>query len=216
MIFINFKTYPEATGEKAVELANICAEVSLQTKVKIVIGLQALDIFRVASQVKISIFAQHLDPIIPKRNTGWVTALAVKKAGAEGVFLNHSEHPFLSFSDLGETIKAAKRENLETLVFVKDLISSVKVDCFKPDYIALEDPSLIETSTPMISLPKNHKLIRDFIQSINSTPLIGAGIKTKEDIFQSLKIGIKGVVLSSGFVLAADPKATLLSLASAF
>ena len=91
MIVINFKTYLQATGEKAVELASICDEVAEETGVKIVIGLQATDIFRVASQIKIPLFAQHIEAVEPGRNTGLITAAGVKKAGASGVFLNHSE-----------------------------------------------------------------------------------------------------------------------------
>lgn len=216
MIFINFKTYPGATGERAVELASICYDVCQETGVKIAIGLQTADIFRVASQIRLPIFSQHVDSVIPGKNTGAITALALKKAGAVGAFLNHSEQPFLSFKNLEEAVNLAKKEDLETLVFVKDLLSAVKVDQFQPNYIALEEPSLIGTSTSMISRLQNHDLIRKFIQSIKVTPLIGAGIKTREDIFQSLKIGIKGVVLSSGFVLAPNPKTILLNLASAF
>lgn len=216
MIVINFKTYPQATGKKAVELAHICAEVAEEIGIKIIIGLQSTDIFRVASQVKIPIFAQHCDSAAPGRHTGSNTALALKQAGASGVFLNHSEHSFFSFGDLGMAIERAKDQELETLVFVKDKKIAVKVDEFKPKYMALEDPALIGGEIPMIEKPDNFKLIRGFIESIKAVPLIGAGIKTREDVFASLKIGIKGVALSSGFVKAQNPKGALLSLTSAF
>jgi len=216
MIVINFKTYPQATGEKAVELARICQEVSEETSVKVVIGLQATDIFRVASEIKIPIFSQHIEPAEAGRNTGFTTASAVKKAGATGVFLNHSEHPFSRFSDIEKAVQLAKEQKLETLVFVKDIEATVKADKFKPTYVALEEPDMVGGDTSMISLPKYHKIIREFIESTESIPLIGAGVKTKEDVFNSLKIGIKGVVLASGFVKAEDPKKALLSLVSAF
>jgi triosephosphate isomerase len=216
MIILNFKTYPQATGEKAVELASICQEVAEETGVKIIIGLQVSDIFRAASQIKIPIFSQHGDPVEPGENTGFTSALALKKAGAAGVFFNHSEHPFPTFESLGKAINLAKKENLETLVFVKDIPGARKADEFKPDYLVLEDPHLIASETAMIEKPENFQFIRDFIKSTQAMPLIGAGIRTKEDVFQSLKIGLKGVGLSSAFVKADNPQEVLLSLASAF
>lgn len=216
MIFLNFKTYPESTGENAVELARIAAEVSQQTGVRIVVALQAADIFRVASQIKIPIFAQHIDPVEPVRNTGHITALAVKKAGASGVFLNHSEHFYYDFYQLKKAIDFCKDQELETLVFSKDIRIAEKIDKFLPNYIALEEPSLISSDQSMIADPKYFPIIRTFIETIRTVPLIGAGIQSREDVFQSLKIGIKGVVLSSAFVKAQDPKQFLLSLTSAF
>ncbi len=216
MIFLNFKTYAQATGKNAVELARIAAEVSEQTGVKIVVVLQATDIFRVASQIKIPIFAQHVDSVEPSRNTGYITALAAKKAGASGVFLNHSEHFYYDFYQLKKTINFCKDQDLQTLIFSKNIKIAEKIDKFLPNYIALEEPSLISGDKSMIADPKFFSIIRTFIETIRTIPLIGAGIKTREDVFHSLKIGIKGVVLSSGFVKSPDPKKFLLNLASAF
>jgi len=216
MIVVNFKTYPQATGEKAVGLAEICQEVMEETGVKVIIALQATDIFRVASQIKVPIFAQHADYFEPGRHTGWTTALALKKAGASGVFFNHSEHRFYSFADLGKAISLSKTQGLETLVFVKDIKIALKADKFKPDYMALEEPSLVAGDTAMVELHQYHQTIRQFIQSIKAPPLVGAGIRTREDVFNSLKIGIKGVAFSSGFVKTDNPKEVLLSFASAF
>jgi len=43
--------------------------------------------------------------------------------------------------------------------------------------------------------------------------MIGAGVKSKKDGEISLKIGAKGVGLSSAFVLAKDPKKILSEIA---
>ena len=217
MIIINFKTYPQATGEKAVKLAQVCQEAVEETGIKIVIGLQTADIYRVTSQVKIPVFAQHFEPLEPGRSTGWTTALALKQAGARGVFLNHSEHPYPpNFVELKKAVKMAKQEGLEVLVFAANLEAAKRIDQFNPDYIALEEPSLVSGETAMVEKPELQHVIKVFSQSIRSFPLIGAGIKTKEDIIKSLKLGIKGVALASGFVKADDPKIVLQSLASAF
>lgn len=216
MIVINFKTYPQASGAHAVRLAKICEQASQEAKVNIWVALQATDIFRVASQVKVPIFGQHVDPFLPGKGTGLTTTLALKQAGAYGVLLNHSEHPFHTFENLATAIKLAKTEGLKTLVFARDLAVAQKVDQFNPDYLALEEPTLISSETAMIDKPKAHHLIRKFVSSVKATSLIGAGIKNREDIFHNLKLGIKGVVLASHFILSSDPKAFLLSCTSAF
>lgn len=216
MIVINFKTYPQSTGEKAVALAKVCQEVAEKSKVKVVIGLQAADIYRVSSLVKVPIFAQHLDPLEPGRNTGWTMASSLREAGAAGVFLNHSEHAFANLSDLEKAIRLAKDEGLESLVFSKDLETSMVIDKFNPDYIALEEPSLVAGETPMTEVSRFRPMIKEFSRAIKSFPLIGAGVKTKEDVIESLKLGVKGVAFASGFVKAEDPKAVLLSFASVF
>ena len=217
MIIINFKTYPQATGEKAVELAKICQEVTGETGVKIIIGVQTADIYRVSLKVKIPVFAQHFEPLKPGRNTGWTTALSLKQSGASGVFLNHSEHPYPpNFVELEKAVKMAKEEKLEVLVFASNLEIAKRIDKLNPDYIALEEPSLVSGESAMIEKPELKHVIKVFSQSIKSFSLIGAGIRTRQDVIKSLKMGVKGVAFSSGFVKSDDPKIVLQSFASAF
>jgi len=142
---------------------------------------------------------------------------ALKQAGASGVFLNHSEHLYPpNFVELKKAVKMAKDEGLETLVFSPDLERSKIIDQFNPDYIALEEPSLVSGDTAMVKIPRLRKLTKKFSSVIKSFPLIGAGIKTKKDVVESLKLGVKGVGLASGFVKNDNPKTALQSLASAF
>ena len=217
MIIINFKTYPQATGEKAVELAKICQEAAAETGVKIIIGLQTADIYRVSLKMKIPVFSQHFEPLKPGRNTGWTTASALKQAGASGVFLNHSEHPYPpNFTELEKAVKMAKEENLEVLVFAANLEAAKRMDQFNPDYIVLEEPSLVSGETAIVEKPEFQHVIKVFSQSVRSLPLIGAGIKTKQDAVKSLRLGAKGVALSSGIIKADNPKIVLQNIVSAF
>ncbi|PIS08998.1 triose-phosphate isomerase [Candidatus Beckwithbacteria bacterium CG10_big_fil_rev_8_21_14_0_10_34_10] len=216
MIVLNFKTYSESTGDKALKLAQICKEVADQTGVPIIIGLQAVDIFRVSRSVSLPVFGQHLDPFEPGRNTGFIMAQSLKRAGASGVFLNHSEHPYKNLSLLEKGIKAAKENGLKTLVFTKDLEEAQKIDQFKPDYLALEEPSLVSSGKAMVEFPKLLEMLKNFSQEIEAIPLIGAGVSNKKDVLASLKFGLKGVVLSSAFVKSSDPKVFLESLVTCF
>ena len=59
------------------------------------IAVQATDISRVAASVDkklVMVFAQHIDTNGQGKSTGFVTADAVKEAGAVGTLLNHAEH----------------------------------------------------------------------------------------------------------------------------
>jgi len=215
VIIVNFKTYLQTSGENALKMARICYEAAKQSGVKIIIGVQSTDIYRITSQVDIPVFAQHLDPIEPGRNTGFISAFSLKNAGAVGVFLNHSEHPFSDFNTLEKSHQLAKKEGLETLIFVPQIETAIRVDQFHPDYIALEEPSLVGKEA-MIHFPKFKQMITDFCQKIKSIPLLGAGIRIKGDVNESLKLGIKGIAFSSQFVQATDPKQLLLSFAACF
>ncbi len=91
IIIVNFKTYLEATGQRAVELAKSAEKASKETGAFIVVAPQLVDIARVAEAVEIPVFAQHIDPIKPGNNTGHVLVESVKEAGAVGTLINHSE-----------------------------------------------------------------------------------------------------------------------------
>src|SRR4030042_4018692 len=91
IIIVNFKTYLEATGKKAVELAKKAEKTSKETGINIVVAPQFADLARVAEAVEIPVFAQHIDAVCPGAFTGHVLAEAVKEAGATGTLINHSE-----------------------------------------------------------------------------------------------------------------------------
>lgn len=108
VIIINFKTYAEATGKKAVELAKVAEKVCNDTSVCIIVAPQTADIASVTRTVKIPVFAQHIDSIKPGNSTGHILLESVKEAGAEGTLINHSERQ-LKLSDI-ETIVSLTRE----------------------------------------------------------------------------------------------------------
>ncbi len=65
MIIVNFKTYLESTGKKAVELAKQAEKASKETGVNIIVVPQFADLAKIAETVEIPVFAQHIDPIKP-------------------------------------------------------------------------------------------------------------------------------------------------------
>ena len=90
MIIVNFKTYLESTGKRAVQLAQQAEKAAKETGANIIV-VQFVDLAKIAETVEIPVFAQHIDPIKPGNSTGHILAESIKEAGAVGTLINHSE-----------------------------------------------------------------------------------------------------------------------------
>ena len=217
MIIVNFKTFLESTGKKAVELARQAEKVSKETGVQIVIVPQFVDLTKIAESVEIPVFAQHLDPIKPGNSTGHILAEAIKEAGAAGTLINHSERP-LRLIDIQASIELAREQNLVSCVCANNPATSVAVAALKPDITSIEPPELIGTGIPVSKAKPEiitnttvlvHKIDKDM------PILCGAGISQAEDVSMALKLGTLGVLVASGIVKAKDPYNILYSFTNA-
>ncbi len=113
MIIVNLKTYVEITkNNKGVELAQVAQQVFDQYQVPLILCVQTPDIYKMTQTCSLPIFAQHIDPIEPGRNTGFISALDVKENGAFGVLINHSEHR-IGMDNIAKNLEIAKTQNLE-------------------------------------------------------------------------------------------------------
>jgi len=217
IIIVNFKTYLEATGKKAVELAKKAEKVSEETEVSIVVAPQFADISIVAETVNIPVFAQHVDPIKPGSYTGHVLAESLKEAGAIGTLINHSERQ-LKLSEISEIINITRENGLVSLVCANNPNISAAVATLKPDMLAIEPPELIGTGNP-VSKAKPEVITGTvkLVRSVNSnvTILCGAGITQGEDVAAAIKLGTQGVLVASGIVKAKNPYAVLREFAEA-
>ena len=216
-IIVNFKTYSEATGKKAVELAEEAEKVSKETSVNIIVAPQFTDIATVAEAVEIPVFAQHIDPINPGSYTGHVLAESVKEAGAVGTLVNHSERQ-LKLSDIDEIVKLTREKGLISCVCANNPSISAAVATLKPDIIAIEPPELIGTGIPVSKAqPEVVTGTVKLVRKVNSTVtvLCGAGISHGEDVAVALKLGTQGVLVASGIVKAKDQYSVLREFAEA-
>jgi triosephosphate isomerase len=217
IVIVNFKTYLEATGRKAVELAEKAEKVTKETGVCIVVAPQFVDIAAVAKAVKIPVFAQHIDPVKPGSCTGHVLAESVKEAGAVGTLINHSERQ-LKLSDIDATIKLAREKGLISCVCANNPSVSAAVAALKPDIVSVEPPELIGTG---IAVSKAQpEVVTDtvkLVRGINAkvTILCGAGISHGEDVAVALKLKTQGVLVASGIVKAKDPYSIMREFADA-
>jgi triosephosphate isomerase len=217
IIIVNFKTYSDATGKKAVELAKKAEKTSKQTGVNVVVSPQFADIARVAEAVEIPVFAQHIDAVCPGAFTGHVLAESVKEAGAVGTLINHSERQ-LKLADIDAIIRHAKEKGLISCVCTSNPAISAAVAYLHPDIISIEPPELIGTG---IAVSKAQpQAVTDTIKLVravndNAIILCGAGISHGGDVSVALKLGTQGVLVASAIVKAKDPYIVLREFADA-
>lgn len=218
MIFINFKTYKEGTGSGAIDLAKVMEEVAVETQIKIIPVVQAVNILETVQSTKLEVWTQHVDPVVYGAHTGSILPESVKEEGATGTFLNHSEKKFSGVDEVEKIIQRAHDSGLKTLVFAGDIEELKDIVKLKPTFVSYEPPELVGSETTSVSREKPD-IIAKAVEVANESDLpliVGAGIKTKEDVSVSLKLGAAGIAVASGVVKAKDQKQALLELASAF
>jgi len=217
LILVNFKTYSEATGKRAVELAKMAENISLETEVCIGLAPQFTDIAPIARLVSIPIFAQHIDPVKPGSFTGHVLAESVKEAGAVGTLINHSERQ-LKLVDIEAAIARAREANLVSVVCSNSTAVSAAVAALKPDMIAVEPPELIGTGIPVSKAkPEVVTDAVELVKRINPDVVVlcGAGLTMGADVAAALRLGTEGILVASGIVKAKDPHKVLLEFVEA-
>ncbi len=215
LIIVNFKTYVEATGRKAVELAKQAENVSRETETQIVVAPQHADIASVAKAVSIPVFAQHIDPIRPGSSTGHVLVDSVKEAGATGTLINHSERQ-LTLSDIDTVIRLAREKDLVSCVCTSNPQVSACAAYLEPDIISFEPPELIGTGVAVSKAqPEVVTKTIQLVRKVNSRMVIlcGAGISTGEDVSVALKLKTQGVLAASAIVKAKNQYAILREFA---
>ncbi len=208
IIIVNFKTYEQATGERAVELARALESVSKD----IIVAVQNADIYRVAHETSLKVYAQHVDPVTFGANTGKDLAECLKANGAKGVIINHSEDS-VDYETVNACVERAREVGLETVVCIPRVedLKYVKT----ADMIAFEDPELIGSGKAISKMMPEK--VKEFAERCTqAVPLCGAGISTKEDVKAALDLGTKGILVASAVVKANDPAGVLKSWLEVF
>ncbi|MEM4637798.1 MAG: triose-phosphate isomerase [Candidatus Woesearchaeota archaeon] len=203
IIVLNFKTYTESSGINALKLAKIAEKVSLKTSLNIIIAVQAIDLKEISSNVSIPVFAQHVDPFMPGKSTGSII-IENLSSNIKGSILNHSEKK-IPLKVISETINRLRDSGLKSIVCASNNIEAKKISALRPDFIAVEPPELIGGEVSVSDAKP--EIIKKAVNSCMGIPVLaGAGIKNNEDLKIALSLGCRGVLLSSHFVKAKDPK----------
>lgn len=216
-LLINFKTYLESTGKRAVDLSKKIEEVGRNTGVKVGVAPQFCDIEQVATSVNIPVFAQHVDPVIPGAYTGYVLAESVRAAGATGTLINHSERN-VRLSEIESSVARAHEVGLQTVVCAGTSKLAAAVALTEPDMVAIEPPELIGSGRAVSK--ERPEVISDSVKRIRAVNLdtrilCGAGISTEEDVYAALKLGAQGFLIASGVVKAPKPENVMMEFCQA-
>ena len=211
-MLINFKTYLEATGKRAVELSRRIEQVALSYNVKVGVAPQFCDIAQVTAHVQIPVFAQHIDPVSPGAHTGHVIAESVKAVGGSGTLINHSERT-LQLIDIEKAVTCAREAGLSTVVCAGTTTSAAAVAVIRPEMVAIEPPELIGSGRAVSK--ERPEIISDSVRKIRAVNpdvriLCGAGITTGDDVYAALRLGAQGVLVASGVIKARNPEDVLV------
>ena len=176
---INYKTYPEATGKKGLELSKHIDKFGHG-----ILGVapQHSDLSFIVQNVKAPVFAQHVDAIDAGRFTGFVTPYSIKHIGCSGTLLDHSEHQ-MKHDILKKTIGICRKESLKVILCADDL-KQLKLHLrLKPDVIVYEPPELIATGKSVSKAKPD--LLKKSIALANKARIpiwCGAGISSVDDV----------------------------------
>ena len=216
--FVNYKLELVASLENAIEMTENLQNAPVENvDVTTVIVPGVLDLAAVQDTFAhaFNVFAPHVDPISPGKGTGFVPPALVWALGCEGTVLNHAEHK-LKPDVLEKTVEMARALGLKIMICADSLEETTRVLQLKPDFIAYEPPELIGGDIS-VSTAKS-EIVGQFAQMVQGSaiPIIGAGIKTKDDVVLSVELGAQGIFVASGVVKAGDPIVAFIELMSGF
>lgn len=194
-------------------MARICKRVQEDTGVRIVAVPQVADL-RNCEETGADCWVQHVDAVEQGKNTGWITREEVEEAGALGTLLNHSEHK-LDPELLAKTMALIGGFAFEACVCAAGAEEAARIAELGPDYIAYEPPELVGSRDKSVASEKP-EIIEKVVKAVHFPVLVGAGVHSPEDVQVALKLGAKGVLVSTDVVLADGPERELRELALAF
>ncbi len=218
MIFVNYKTFEEGTGENAVALTKALEEAAHESQVKIIPVVSIIDAEKVVASTTLEVWIQHVDPISFGPHTGWTLPDEAAKVGISGVFLNHSEHKFDNFEELRLANEKAMSANLKTLIFAGTLDELKEVCRLSPTYVAYEPPELVGSTTTSVAeaQPEIISQAAEIARGAGLPLVVGAGVSSTLDVKKSVELGAVGVAIATAVVKSPDPKAKLLELTEGF
>jgi triosephosphate isomerase len=131
----------------------------------------------------------------------------------KGSLINHSEKK-IPIKDIISNISKLKEYNMISIVCANNYAEAKKIASIKPitpTLIAVEPPELIG-GEKSVSEAKP-EIIPKSVKACGQIPLlVGAGIKSNQDLKIAIQNGAKGVLLASHFVLSKDPEKFLRDL----
>ncbi len=214
LIVINFKIYPESSGNRALALAQKLSRVKTNSY-EIIVVPSLVTMKEIVDQTNLIVFSQHVDPDSLGASTGKVLMPELKEIGVCGSLINHSERK-VPFSILAKALNLAKKNKFILIACASSLSEVKKIAALNPDYIAYEPPELIGGKISVAeaqpqSIVKAVKLVKTV--SPSTKVLCGAGVTKKQDLQQALALGTSGVLIGHAIPKARNPYKLLQQMA---
>jgi triosephosphate isomerase len=221
---LNLKAYNESTGEAGAKLLDACIKMAPYAQargVSLVLAPHTTDVAlyaRLSDGTGVKIFGQGVDAVDAGAKTGHVPPESLKHAGAVGSLLNHSENR-VSDDAMKFAVPRLHALGLQTCVCAADVPEGVRLaSLLSPTMVAVEPPELIGGDIS-VSTAKP-EVVADAVARIKKVAkppvvLVGAGVKTPQDVAKSVELGAEGVLLASGYVKAKDPQAFIQGMVDA-
>lgn len=203
ILIVNLKEYEEVLGERAVEFAQIAKKLSSKYNNITILLAPPPPIFEKIAKITLSI-SQHIDPYEPNSHTGGILPKEIKLLGGVGSLINHSERR-IPFENIQKDVELCRKYDLVSFVCAKDNEEAKAIAKLNPNFIAIEPPELIGGDISVSKAkPEIIKQCVDCVKeiSLDTMVLCGAGIKTRQDVEEAIKLGAKGVLVASGVVKA--------------
>ena len=206
-ILLNFKTYKESTGKKAVLLAK-SSEKARKNGYELAVAPSLLLTKEIVDKTSLQVYAQHTDHVTLGAHTGRIPAKELKEIGVKGTILNHSERK-IPFNYLVQIVEECKRNGLSTVVCASSLFEIKKIAALNPTFIAYEPKELIGGETSVTEAKP--KIIVKAVETLANTGskarlLCGAGVHSKEDLGHALLLGTSGVLIGHSIPKAKNPR----------
>lgn len=216
-LIVNCKAYPEAFGARALSLARHAAALEAELGVQIALCPQPVDV-RACAEAGARVFAQHVDLVAKPESTGWLSAAALREAGAVGTLLNHSERR-LEAAQVRSYVEHAEAAGLVTVLCTRDAKESGLLAKTRPRLVAVEPPELIGGDVSVTTA--DPEVVRRSVLAVAAAApdvrvLCGAGVKTGKDVARAVELGAHGILVASGVTRAKEPLKALRDLARGF
>ncbi len=215
LVILNYKVYPTALGNKAVELTKTLEDAaSSYPEATVAICPSHPDLGPVVSSTNLPVLAQHTDGAQPGSGTGRILPESLVDLQLAGSLINHAERP-VETKVIEATVTRLDQYGLASVVCAEDATVAAELAGFQPDFIAVEPPELIGGDVSVTSADPD--IVSRSVTAVEDVAgdlpvLCGAGVKDGNDVAKALELGTVGVLVASGVVKAKDPGQALTDL----
>lgn len=213
LLIVNPKAY--LYGDDVLRLARLTEELAGEFDIPTIFTAQHADLRAVAeATTRLTVTAQHMDPIEPGRGMGHVLPESLASAGAAAVVLNHAEHP-LTIAQLDATIQRARDVGLRTIVCADSDAQCTAIAHLGPDAMICEPTASIGTGK--MDAGDYIERTTALVKSVNEKILViqAAGVSRGEDVARVLNQGADGSGGTSGIIKHPDWREILTEMYTA-